>query len=235
LSNSNSENHCSSSDDRNTISYRYLQGYGIEIGALHNPLPVKKNVQVKYVDRLTLTDLKKQYPELGSYTLVDVDIVDDGEILNTIRDNSLDFIIANHFLEHCENPLGTIRNHLKKVKTDGVLYYAIPDRRFTFDKERPLTGFNHLIDDDVKGSSLSREEHFFEWVKMVENFQDCDQIKNRISILKMLNYSIHYHVWDIDTALQFLCKARDYLDNQFRVNYFEQRNNEIIIVLQKVA
>jgi predicted SAM-dependent methyltransferase len=230
----NQTNWCST-DDRNTVSYRYLQGQGIEIGALHNPLPVKDGVKVKYVDRLSLAVLKKHYPELSAYTLTEIDIIDDGEILNSIQDNSLDFIIANHFLEHCENPLGTIKNHIKKIKTNGILYYAIPDKRYTFDKDRPLTDFNHFISDDVKGSSLSREQHFIEWVSIVENYKDTDQIKNRVSVLTTMNYSIHYHVWDIETAYGFLFKAREYLNNQFRVNYFEQRNNEIIIVLQKVV
>lgn len=232
--NNNEKNSCSS-EERNTVSYRYLQGQGIEIGALHNPLPVRKNTRVKYVDCRSLADLKKRYPELDTYTLTEVDIVDDGEILETIQDNSLDFIIANHFLEHCENPLGTISNHIKKIKTDGILYYAIPDKRFTFDKDRPLTDFNHLIDDDVKGSSVSREQHFSEWVNIVENCKGLDQIKNRISVLMAMNYSIHYHVWDIITAFQFLYKTGVYLNNPFRVNYFEQRNNEIIAVLQKVV
>lgn len=221
------------SEDRNSISYRYLQGQGIEIGALHNPLPVKKGVRVTYVDRLSVTDLEKHYPELSAYTFTEVDIIDNGEILDRIQNNSLEFIIANHFLEHCENPLGTMRNHIKKLKDKGILYYAIPDKESTFDKNRPLTEFNHLINDDVNGSSVSREQHFFEWVNIVENYQDADQIKNRISVLKAMNYSIHYHVWNLETAFQFLYNAGKYLNHQFRVVYFEKRNNEIIILLKK--
>ncbi len=92
--------------------------------------------------------------------MVPLDSIDDGETLSTISDDSLDFIIANHFLEHCENPIGTIRNHLKKVKTGGILLYVIPEKTYTFDKERTLTEFNHLIDDDVVGTEISRMPYY---------------------------------------------------------------------------
>ena len=160
---------------RKRIASRYLQGEGIEIGALHNPLPVRKNVHVRYVDRLPLSELQKHYPDLDPHRMVSLDSIDDGETLSTISDDSLDFIIANHFLEHCENPIGTIRNHLKKVKTGGILFYVIPEKTYTFDKERTLTEFNHLIDDDVVGTEISRRDHFHEYVHSVSKSQDPER------------------------------------------------------------
>jgi hypothetical protein len=87
------------------LARRYLHGSGLEIGALHRPLPVKQGTRVTYVDRLDQRGLRAHYPELASHEFVNVDIVDDGETLGSIAQESQDFIIANHCIEHCENPL----------------------------------------------------------------------------------------------------------------------------------
>ncbi len=69
----------------------YLRGHGIEIGALHRPHRVPGSANVKYVDRMTVPDLRRQYPELAAEKLLPVDIVDNGERLATIADRSQDF------------------------------------------------------------------------------------------------------------------------------------------------
>src|SRR5512141_1447450 len=107
---------------RKRVAAQFLQGQGIEIGALHWPLETDANVC--YVDRLTVQQLREQYPQLADIPLTRVDVVDDGERLDLFPDESLDFIVANHMIEHCENPLGTMRVHLNKLKPGGILYYA---------------------------------------------------------------------------------------------------------------
>src|SRR5438094_350863 len=96
--------------DRVAIANKYLKGEGIEIGALHSPLQVPPSVCVKYVDRMTVPDLRKQYPELDGLELVNTDIIDDGERLDSIQDSTQDFVIANHFIEHCQNPMLALSN-----------------------------------------------------------------------------------------------------------------------------
>jgi hypothetical protein len=91
---------------------RYLHGEGIEIGALHNPLEVPRSARVGYVDHLPVEELREHYPGLADEPLVEVDVVvdvvDDGERFSTIGDATQDFVIANHFLEQCEDPLGAL-------------------------------------------------------------------------------------------------------------------------------
>src|SRR5690349_5671213 len=90
-------------DTRRAVAAAFLRGEGIEIGALHHPLIVPRNVKVKYVDRMKVADLRRHYPELVNQPLVETEIVDDGETLGTLADQTQDFVIANHFLEHCQN------------------------------------------------------------------------------------------------------------------------------------
>src|SRR5258708_6777558 len=82
--------------NRNELSEKYLIGEGVELGALHNPLWTSERAVVRYVDRLDVPGLRRQYPELDKYNLVNVDIIDDGETLSSIEDGRLDFVIANH-------------------------------------------------------------------------------------------------------------------------------------------
>jgi SAM-dependent methyltransferase len=221
------------SDVRKNLSYRFLKGRGIEIGALHAPLPVSSNTQVRYVDCLPIESLVKRYPELDGSKFIRIDIIDDGEFLSQIPDNSEDFIIGNHFIEHCENPLGTLRNHLKKIKPGGFLYYSIPDKDLTFDNVRPLTEFDHLVSDDLNGPSVSRKDHFFEWVYLLEGERDEERVEARAKVLMDTHFSIHFHVWDKETIFQCLFKSYEYLNRTFRVLHFEQYGIEVIIILQK--
>lgn len=219
-------------DKRQKLSKKYLIGQGLEVGALHYPLWTSERATVRYVDRLSVEELRRHYPELNDYELVNVDIVDDGEKLSSIEDSKLDFIIANHMLEHCENPLGTIRNHLSKLRKHGILYYAVPERKCGFDSDRPLTTFEHLVRDDREGAEVSRLAHFNEWAVLVDKVPQAE-INNHVNKLLGINYSIHFHVWDDITFRDFLVKAQNYLNQSFEILHIEQNTNEIIAILKK--
>lgn len=218
---------------RRELSERFLVGQGIEIGALHYPLWTSPRAHVRYVDRLDVNGLRHHYPELAPFDLVNVDVVDDGETLSSFEDGRLDFIIANHMLEHTENPLGTIRHHLKKVRNGGFLYYAVPNKRHSFDRDRELTTFEHLVRDDRRGAAGSRLEHLEEWARLVEKITDADLVRAKVQELDRTKYSIHYHVWDFETFAAFLEQARPYLGRRFMVDHLEWNGAEIIAVLRK--
>lgn len=217
---------------RVTLAFQFLAGVGIEIGALHNPLRVPSTATVRYVDRLSKPDLYLHYPELSAYNLVDVDVIDNGEDLITFQPSSQDFIVANHFLEHCENPIKTLRNFMRVLKEMGVLYLAVPEHKAYFDKERSVTSLKHLIDDDKFGPELSRSQHFLEWAQYVEGTHvTLAELRARAETLDRKNYSIHYHVWDRTHFEQFLNYAKDHLG--FKIEVLEQVDGEIIAIIRK--
>jgi hypothetical protein len=75
---------------------------------MQNPLFVLPDVQVKYIDRYTIAELRYQVrdiPLLRDKPMVAVDVLDDGAALATVPDESQDFVIANHILEHVQNPI----------------------------------------------------------------------------------------------------------------------------------
>lgn len=212
------------------IARRYLGGTGIEIGALGTPLDLPPNAQAKYVDRMSLEDLYKEFPEMAQRKLQAPDIIDNGETLASIPDGSLDFIVANHFLEHCENLLGTLRIHTSKLRKGGRLFYAIPNRDFTFDRNRPTTPFAHLVQDDQEGPEKARATHYMEWATLVENKQGDDAEAQALR-LQQMNYSIHYHAWDAPAWFQTLALGTEYIKFPGFVAHFELNFHEIICVL----
>jgi SAM-dependent methyltransferase len=218
---------------RQLASHEYLKGEGLEIGALHRPLELPSCARVKHVDRLTVPELRKHYPELALCPLVNVDILDDGELLATVADGSLDFVVANHFLEHCENPVLALKNILRVLKNNGIAYLALPDKRFTFDKERAETGPEHFLKDYADGPEASRRAHFEEWVKKVEKVTDAEAARRRVSHLMNIGYSIHFHVFTQAGMLKFLLLAKEQAGLAFEVKLCMSVGHETIFILQK--
>jgi SAM-dependent methyltransferase len=217
---------------RARIANRYLSGEGIEIGGLHNPLPMPPSARIRYVDRLSISELRAQYPELGHRPLVEVDILDDGERLATFADSSLDFVVANHFLEHTQNPVGTLLNALRVLRPGGILYLAVPDKRHTFDRDRPVTPLDHVLQDFHKGPQVSRRDHFEEWARLVERVPE-DEVPRRAEQLMDQDYSIHYHVWTQREMLELLTALRLRINVHFDVELVEQIKYEVVFVLRK--
>lgn len=217
---------------RELLSKRYLGGKGIEIGAAHQPLKVTPTTHVKYVDIASTPDLRILWPEIAKLDIVDVDIVDNGEMLKTFKKSSLDFIIANHFIEHCLDPIGTILNFYRVLKPHGVIYLAVPDKRRTFDKDRPLTTYNHLLEEH-KGSKSFQEEHTLEYVKLAEKVKGKVKAQNRANVLIKSDYRIHFHVWTQAEFIELIQSMAKDFSVLIEIEAMVQSNNEFILIIRK--
>ncbi len=222
-------------DARAVLAASFLSGEGLEIGPLHQPLRLPPYARAKYLDRMPVEDLQREYPELADWALTPVDVIDDGETLSTIEPETQDFIVANHFLEHCENPIATIQTHLKKLKSGGVLFYAVPDKRYTFDHLRPTTPLDHMIGDYEHGPASSRREHYDEWARLVDTFdgETEEQTLARARRLEDERYSIHMHVWTQIEFLRLILACRELLDEAFDLEAASRQMIEFIVVLRK--
>jgi SAM-dependent methyltransferase len=230
-------------DVRKRFAAAYLRGDGLEIGALHQPLGLPSGARARYVDRMDVAELREQYPELAAQEMAAVDLVEDGETLPSIPASSQDFIIANHFLEHAENPIGTIETHLGKLRPGGVLFYALPDKRFSFDFRRPVTPVEHLFADYEQGPERSRAEHFEEWCRLVvdadgahredERPRPEDEVLRQARELEAREYSIHMHVWTQDEFLRLLLAMREHFDGAFDLEAMARTGLEFVVVLRK--
>ena len=216
---------------RRRIAARYLNGQGIEIGALHFPLKVPAGATVRYVDRMPNEQLRRQYPEFDKTSLVNIDVVDDGEKLTQFPDAEVDFVIANHMIEHCQNPIDSIYNWLRVLRPNGVLFMAVPDKRYTFDVERALTPLQHVVRDYYEGPQWSRMAHFTEVVAKAG--QSDSEIAAAAQRLSDIDYSIHFHVWTQTEFLELLLYCRNDLSFNFDIEIFQKNGIEFIVVLRK--
>ena len=195
-------------------------------------LAVPRRARVRYVDRMPPDKLREHYPEFKHERLVTVDYVDDGERLATLGDATQDFVIANHLLEHVENPIGAIGNWLRVLRPGGILYAAIPDKRCACDAERPVTLLDLVVRDFVAGPAGSRREHYEEWVRYVDHYSG-DVAKGRADYLEQLNYSIHFHVWRPLDFLAVLVWCAEHLPQHFDFELGETNVDELVLVLRR--
>lgn len=216
---------------REFVAGAFIKGNGIEIGALHMPLYVPRSAKVKYVDRLSVEELRRHYPELNAKELVKVDVITDGETLEGISDSTQDFVIANHFIEHCQNPIAALINMFRVIRPGGVLYLAIPDKRRSFDADRHVTPFEHILRDYNEGPDWSRRGHFEEWTRLVNKVEDDEEAEREIALNMSMDYSIHYHVWTQTEMLELIVSMRKMIS--FELEICLKNDAEVIFILRK--
>jgi SAM-dependent methyltransferase len=220
------------SNARKDLAAKFLRGSGLEVGALQRRLDVPFHCSVTYVDRMSLPDLLAHYPELIGQPIQAPDLIDNGETLAKVESGSQDFLVANHFLEHCENPIQTLLNFMRVLKDDGILYMAVPDKRFTFDFDRPVTHFSTLADVFRDGRRRDRERLYAEWATYVAHASPSD-VPTVARNLLTEQYSIHFNVWALPDLVEFVSKCRAEFGLPFRLEWLVCSENEVILILRK--
>jgi len=215
---------------RRRLARRYIRGEGIEIGGLNEPLRLPRGASARYVDRLGTAALRERFPELAGEELVEVDVVDEGETLGTFANGSQDFVVANHFLEHTEDPIAALASQLRVLRLGGIAFLAIPDKRFTFDREREPTTVEHVLRDHGGGPAASRRAHYEDWAAHVVWADDPVAEGAR---LDEAGAEIHFHVWTREGFGELLTRARDVLNMPFDLLALEPNRHEFIVILRK--
>ncbi len=59
------------------------------------------------------------------------------------KDESIDFIVSLHLLEHLENPIHTVHHWLDLIKPGGGVGVVVPDWRYTWDSRSDDSPFGH--------------------------------------------------------------------------------------------
>jgi predicted SAM-dependent methyltransferase len=219
---------------RGDIAGRYLRGDGIEIGALFIPLQLPRGARARYVDRKDDAGLREDFPELADRAFVHVDVVDDGERLASFADGSVDFVVANHMIEHTEDPIGTLQAHVRVLRPGGILYMAVPDRRATDDAVRERTPLAHVVRDHEEGPAWSRRDHYRDWVRLIERVAEAD-VEARAAQLEAEGASIHFHVWELEDFVTLVAHCRDALGLRAHLVHVQANdsNNEFVVVLRR--
>jgi predicted SAM-dependent methyltransferase len=202
------------SDKRRRLA-SWIRGDGIEIGGLHRPLEVPDGARVRYVDLHPADELRELHPELGDVPLVPVTIIGSATDLGSVGDGEVDFVIANHLIEHIEAPIAALLEWHRVLRPGGILFMAVPDGRVTFDRARPMTSASHLIDEFRHGVESTRADHYREYVTLAETQPEvveivgvCDDVEARVDWMVKTGFSAHFHVWRPENFLEFLVLAQ---------------------------
>lgn len=129
-------------------------------------------------------------------------IIADAIDLSIIEDEKYEFLLSSLVLEHVANPIKALYEWKRILTKKGILLIVIPNKRFTYDKFRPLTKFDHIIDDYEKNVLENDQTHFDEIIRLhdltsdttVNSFQDhkkrtLDNFNTRIA---------HHHTFDMN-------------------------------------
>ena len=220
-------------NNRALFARSFCGGNGIEIGALHHPMRLPPGSRARYVDRMTRAQLYDHYVELRNENLVHVDIVDDGETLATLPDGREDFVIACQFIEHCQRPVRALVNMLRVAKDGGFVLLTVPDKWQTFDKDRPITANQHLLDECLHGCEATARDHYREYARLVDGRKDPGEIEAAADQYVRAGISIHWHVWDPEAFLGFLLFFQARFRLPFRIFATLLNGNELMVALQK--
>lgn len=181
-----------------------LTGFGLEIGAGASPFPIPPRCRVMYGDRLTYEQLcAEPYPGQRLCDLVIPDILTDFDTVENVADESLDFLIACHVIEHTRDPIGSIAAAWRKLKPGGRLVLVVPDKERTFDRDRPVTPLAHLIEDHAapdRRRDYAHYEEFYRLAMPIPEFAFADEVARHF----VEGYAIHYHVWTHDSFADML-------------------------------
>lgn len=188
---------------------RFLVGAGVELGPGHHPMPMLfPDVTVRYVDRWDPEQNRALFPDVAAgstFTTPDVIANLDLDRLTALADESQDFVVASHLLEHLANPLSQLEDMHRVLKRGGVALIFLPDRRYTFDRKRSPTPLDHLIADYRDRVTVVSDEHLEDHLRKTGVWQDSwTEEDRRQEFAFNRKRSIHVHCWTEDEFLPVL-------------------------------
>jgi len=150
------------SHKESALAHKYLDGLiGIEIGgAAHNPFGLN-TMNIDYTASTQTVYRQAELEICGKH--LRVDIVAQGDEL-PLLDESQDFIVTSHVLEHFPDPIKTLKEWHRVTRKGGYLFMIIPHRDRTSDKDRPRTTLAELIHRHTTGEFAGDDPHCSVWI-----------------------------------------------------------------------
>lgn len=242
--------------------FRWLKkdGLGVEIGPSHNPLaPKKEGYKVHIIDHMSREGLVAKYKDhkVNLKNIEDVDFVWKGESYAELigKRQFYDWIIASHVIEHTPDFIGFLKDCDSLLKDDGVLSLVVPDKRFCFDRFRPITGIARVIDSHLqknvihtpgvaaeyflnvvsKGGHIAWDRHHradYKFVHTIDHARDAiDQIRTKGSY-----YDVHAWCFTPHSFRLLIHDLRDLGLTAFKeVGFFETVGCEFFVSLSRAG
>jgi SAM-dependent methyltransferase len=145
--------------------------------------------------------------------------------LHQIKDKSYDFLLSSNCLEHIANPILALMEWKRVLKDGGSLVLALPNKKSNFDHKRPITLFNHIIDDYKNKVTEYDLTHLDEILKLHDLSLDpaagsFETFRSR-SLENYSNRTLHHHVFDMDLIKSLLeyCGFDTVQNNEIKTDF----------------
>lgn len=120
--------------------------------------------------------------------------------LQRIKDESYNFLLSSHVLEHSANAIQSLSEWFRIIKVNGSLILLLPHKDGTFDHLRPVTQLSHFIDDYAAGTMEDDLTHLPEILQLHDLRRDpgagsAAEFEQR-SRANLQNRCLHHHVFD---------------------------------------
>jgi SAM-dependent methyltransferase len=201
-----------------SILGQYCHGRGIEIGPGDNPYCDHQNTI--FVDKF----------QNGN-----IDVVSEADNL-PFEDDSFDYLLSSHCLEHLPDTLKALHEWKRVVKKDGTIFLILPHCERTFDKGREKTTLKHHIDNYKNRTGYDDRTHWNEFLMysipqyphkwIGEAPKTEDGIPDFRWIVKKGH--LHYHVWTLTEMVEIL----EYLNLGilFSIDEVPERKDSFLVV-----
>ncbi|MDQ3123725.1 MAG: class I SAM-dependent methyltransferase [bacterium] len=214
-----------------------LLGNGVEFGAAANPLSIPIGVKIQYADLFSKPQLEDELYDNSEYEFVDTDIVSGFDEMKNIENNSMDFIIASHVIEHVRDPIGALDLAWGKLRNNGKLTLIIPKKEKTLDKNRELTTLEHLILDHAQPNRWRDALHVAEFYSKAKPLSSIELYEKMLESIRDEKHSMHYHVWNEKSFKKLINYVRK-IHHPWRILMSNDalpgpQNYEFYIVLEK--
>ena len=128
--------------------------------------------------------------------------------LDQIKSKTYDFLLSSNCLEHIANPLKALEDWKRVLKDDGFILLVLPNKESNFDHKRPVTVFEHLLDDcnnKVTEHDLTHLDEILTLIdlSMVSPAETLEEFKFR-SLDNFNNRMLHHHIFDIPLIKKIL-------------------------------
>lgn len=187
--------------------YAMLRGQGLEVGALNEPATLPPGATARYFDAIDEAQAAALFPELAKEQLVKVSFLgdlDQGD-LRQFPDESFDFVVANHVLEHLANPVRAVRDLFRICRVGGKVVIAVPDRDYTFDRSRDLTTWAHLWADYLNDTRVVADDHYEGFLRSAAPHVFSEPPENLpVHFQFCRSRREHAHVWNSESFDRFL-------------------------------
>ena len=140
------------------------------------------------------------------------DFIADGSGLTSVPDDTYDFVLSCHNLEHLANPVKALKEWQRVTRPGGALILVVPNYRYTFDHRRTPTKVEHMLRDYDLGTPESDMTHLEEILKKHDLSLDpgagsFEAFRER-SRKNFENRCLHHHVFNKSNMRRLLKRLR---------------------------